>query len=193
MFPPSLARADLKTKMRCAFAFVVMGGLVGNGASETIHNVQGTPDQPLLSLGSQAHPTPILSRHAELQRTLQGDDNATEIDLVECPICGEDKYPTIKDAEVAVPTQQQGLLTLTCEELEENGKTGNVSSIECALIQPLVQDLCGCVSEDASTPPVSSPSESPIGATDPPSSDGVRAFSCLYVAAIASGMTIMIP
>lgn len=40
----------------------------------------------------------------------------------------------------------------TCSDLQQSGVVGRISSIECPLVQPFVQDTCGCVSLSTTSP-----------------------------------------
>ena len=102
-------------------------------------------------------------------RSLQNDEsNETVIeDNVNhdnvCSVCGENRKMTMPIVMVDV-LLEQGLASMTCQELEEKGRNGSISSIECPLIQPMVQDQCGCVSEETSGP-VGAPSSTPPSST----------------------------
>jgi hypothetical protein len=85
-----------------------------------------------------------------------------EGDYEDCLICGEMSIVTLPDTTVDVPTDGGFIMTLSCEELEEYGNIGNISSILCPLVQPLVQDLCGC--EEVET---DAPSSSPSSSVEP--------------------------
>jgi hypothetical protein len=114
------------------------------------------------------------------QRSLQGGD------YEDCPVCGEMKRVTLPDATVDVPTDGGSIMRLTCEELEEYGIIGNISSLLCPLVQPLVQDICGC--EDMETEsPSSIPSSSssteppnPVTATEQSTSSGGTVPSTIF-------------
>lgn len=102
-------------------------------------------------------------RHYQQQLQQEQQRSLQEGDYEDCPICGELKEITLPDATVEVPTDGGTIIRLTCEELEEYGNIGNISSVLCPLLQPMVQDLCGC--EDMET---DAPSSVPASAMEPP-------------------------
>jgi hypothetical protein len=100
----------------------------------------------------------LLDRHYRKQQQRSLQENTYD----DCLICGENKRVTSADATVDVPTEGGSIMTMTCEELEQYGNIGNISSILCPLIQPLVQDVCGC--EEMET---QSPSSVPANSMEP--------------------------
>lgn len=82
-------------------------------------------------------------RHHHLVRQLQ-DERL----LDDCAICGDLKELTLPETTITVPTLTEDV---TCQRLEEWGNTGNISSALCPLIQPLVQDMCGCQDKETTT------------------------------------------
>jgi hypothetical protein len=87
-----------------------------------------------------------------------------------CSICGESGDVTIPGAEVNIPTQG----TFSCEAIQMHGQSGLISSVECPLVQTLVQVPCGCEGGAPLPNEPSDPTELPsaIAPTDPPASDG---------------------
>ncbi|KAG7350588.1 hypothetical protein IV203_009948 [Nitzschia inconspicua] len=78
--------------------------------------------------------------------------NINDIEISECSICGERRKVTLPETTVEVPTDSRSIMIVTCHELERYGHNGNISSILCPLIQPLVQDFCGCENDQTLTP-----------------------------------------
>jgi hypothetical protein len=82
--------------------------------------------------------------HTDPRRDLE------EEEADDCPVCGDLKMITLPDSTVQVPAEDgTTTMDLTCSELQELGNVGNISSVLCPLVQPLVQDACGC--EDIAT------------------------------------------
>lgn len=136
------------------------------------------------------------SNNEAQQRALQAEDGDNFI----CPICGDDASITLPTAELAVPALSGDLVTWTCEDLEASGILGNISSIECPLIQPLVQDVCGCEQGTSDSDPAPTPegdgnqddnTAAPLTPTEEPSVAGKAFHSSKFSVVGLSAMVAM--
>ncbi|KAG7360231.1 hypothetical protein IV203_035330 [Nitzschia inconspicua] len=82
----------------------------------------------------------------------------TEPDVVpfSCSICPDGMFMTNLEASLEVPNQG----TVSCSQLSN---PGFLSPEECSLVQPLVQEPCGCAPPITETPPTESPTTGPTG------------------------------
>jgi hypothetical protein len=104
------------------------------------------------TIGVSAQSTASLSATSSGAETGDFDEESTSSFV--CNICGEGRIMTLPENVVesmAFPIQQmhevegRNDIIITCNDLQRSGSMGLISSIECPLVQPFVQDLCGCV------------------------------------------------
>ncbi|KAG7360230.1 hypothetical protein IV203_035329 [Nitzschia inconspicua] len=93
-----------------------------------------------------------LSDYQQTQQSFGRSLQINDIEISECSICGEGRKVTLPETTVEVPTDSRSIMIVTCHELERYGHKGNISSILCPLVQPLVQDFCGCEDDQILTP-----------------------------------------
>mmetsp|Transcript_8307 Transcript_8307/g.13146 ORF Transcript_8307/g.13146 Transcript_8307/m.13146 type:complete len:492 (+) Transcript_8307:196-1671(+) len=70
-----------------------------------------------------------------------------------CNICGDGNEVTSGDATVETP--ENG--SFTCNQLVDLGMNGMIKDVECSLLQPAVQDPCGCSPKKSSDAPAPAP------------------------------------
>jgi hypothetical protein len=99
-------------------------------------------------------------------------NNVLAQELFQCPVCGEGKEMTIPDGTVTVPQNGE----FECAQLVRFADQGTIDRQTCALVEPFVQEPCGCIEAlvgNATEIPTEVATASPTGlATVPPTGRG---------------------
>ena len=75
----------------------------------------------------------------------------------DCPICGEDMVVTRPNGIVMIPTQPNR----TCSQLLRANTLGKINRQQCGLLQPFVQQRCGCIPKELTKRPTGTPTMAP--------------------------------
>ena len=79
------------------------------------------------------------------------------VTFFDCPICGEGMVVTRPNGIVMIPTQPNR----TCSQLLRANTLGKIKRQQCGLLQPFVQQRCGCIPQELTKRPTGTPTMAP--------------------------------